>query len=202
MSEPELTEKQRRVLDAAIDVFSERGFSAASTSEIAKRAGVAAGTVFRFYRTKKDLLIGVVGPLFRRFVAPQFVASVRELFEADYQDLDSFLRAVITDRMEFVRKHRRAVRIALQETPLHPELRTLWNESVMTELEPLTLETVARLQEQGLIRPLRRGVVARTILSGMAGFLMYRFLVLPDANWDEEAEVEALVDVLSRGLRP
>ncbi len=202
MTEPELTEKQRRVLDAATDVFGERGFSAASTSEIAKRAGVAAGTVFRFYRTKKDLLIGVVAPLFRRFVAPQFVASVRELFEADYDDLESFLRTVITDRMEFVRKHRRAVRIALQETPLHPELRTLWNESVMTELEPLTLQTVARLQEQGLIRPMRRGVVARVILSSMAGFLFYRFLVLPEANWDEQAEVDALVDVLAQGLKP
>ena len=43
-AEPGYTDKQAKVLQAAMAVFAERGFSAASTSEIAKEAGVAAGT--------------------------------------------------------------------------------------------------------------------------------------------------------------
>ncbi len=194
------TEKQERVLQAAMAVFADRGFSAASTSEIAKEAGVAAGTVFRFYRTKKDLLLGVVTPVFRRFVAPQFVAAVRGLLEDDYEDLAAFLRVLLSDRMQFVRRHRLAVRIALQETPLHPELRQLWQELVVDELEPLALETVVRLQAQGLVRPVPPGVAARTVLSVLAGFLVYRFFVLPEADWNDQAEIEALIDVLVGGL--
>ena len=199
-AEPGYTEKQAKVLQAAMSVFADRGFSAASTSEIAKEAGVAAGTVFRFYRTKKDLLLGVVTPVFRHFVAPQFVGAVKELLEDEYDDLSAFLRVLLSDRMQFVRRHRLAVRIALQETPLHPELRALWQEMVVDELEPLALETVRRLQQQGLVRAVPAGVAARTVLSVLAGFLVYRFFVLPTADWNDEAEVEALIDVLVGGL--
>jgi AcrR family transcriptional regulator len=199
-AEPGYTEKQAKVLEAAMAVFADRGFSAASTSEIAKAAGVASGTVFRFYRTKKDLLLGVVTPVFRHFVAPQFVAAVRGLLEDDYEDLSAFLRVLLTDRMQFVRRHRLAVRIALQETPLHPELRALWQETVVDELEPLALDAVHRLQEAGLVRGVDPGVAARTVLSVLAGFLVYRFFVLPEADWNDEAEIEALIDVLVGGL--
>ena len=128
-TEGAVPEKQRRVLEAALEVFSEQGYGATSTSEIAKRAGVAAGTVFRFYRTKKDLLVGVVAPLFRRFVAPSLVREFGTVLEADYSSLEDFARAVVADRLDFVKKHRRLVRVALQETPLHPELRSLWPSS-------------------------------------------------------------------------
>ncbi|GLZ80913.1 TetR family transcriptional regulator [Actinorhabdospora filicis] len=48
-----------RILDAAVGVFAERGASA-STEEVAARAGVAIGTVFRHFPTKPDLLKAVV----------------------------------------------------------------------------------------------------------------------------------------------
>src|SRR5262245_5198442 len=46
---------QRRILAAAEDVFAERG-PQASTEEVARRAGVAIGTVFRHFPTKAELL--------------------------------------------------------------------------------------------------------------------------------------------------
>src|SRR3982074_1256888 len=48
-----------RILDAAEVVFSEKGASA-STEEVASRAGVAIGTVFRHFPTKKDLLRAIM----------------------------------------------------------------------------------------------------------------------------------------------
>ncbi len=56
LSSLNLPEKEQRILEAAIAVFSEKGFSAATTSEIAKNAGVAEGTIFRYFKTKKDIL--------------------------------------------------------------------------------------------------------------------------------------------------
>jgi AcrR family transcriptional regulator len=202
LSDKPITEKQRRVLDAAMDVFAEQGYSATSTSEIAKRAGVAAGTVFRFYRTKKELLIGVVAPLFRRFVAPSLVKEFGDLLGADYEDLEAFLRTVVEDRLEFVRRHRRVVRIALQETPLHPELRTLWNDSVIHQLKPLVLAAVERFQERDLIIDLPPETVARTVSSLFAGYAVQRFFVERERDWDDAAEVDAMVLLLSRALAP
>src|SRR2546430_14366674 len=49
-------------MEAAAEVFAERGFEGATTAEIAQRAGVAEGTIFKRFRTKRDLLLAVVGP--------------------------------------------------------------------------------------------------------------------------------------------
>jgi AcrR family transcriptional regulator len=54
-----------RILDAAEEVFSTKGASA-STEEVARRAGVAIGTVFRHFPTKDDLLRAVMKELLRR----------------------------------------------------------------------------------------------------------------------------------------
>ncbi len=45
-----------RILEAAVDMFGEKGYASTSTSEIAKRAGVAEGTIFRYYKTKKRFI--------------------------------------------------------------------------------------------------------------------------------------------------
>jgi AcrR family transcriptional regulator len=50
---------RKRLLDAAAEVFAERGLEA-STAEIARRAGVGQGTVFRRFPTKDDLVAAIV----------------------------------------------------------------------------------------------------------------------------------------------
>jgi AcrR family transcriptional regulator len=50
-------EKRARILNAAREIFAEKGFAAATTQEIAERAGVAAGTLFLYAATKEELLI-------------------------------------------------------------------------------------------------------------------------------------------------
>jgi AcrR family transcriptional regulator len=51
--ETPLPGSQQRILDAAVEAFAEQGYSGTATSEIARRAGVAEGTIFRYYPTKK-----------------------------------------------------------------------------------------------------------------------------------------------------
>jgi len=50
------TEKQNDILDAALQIISERGFHDSPISAIAKQAGVGAGTIYRYYETKDDLI--------------------------------------------------------------------------------------------------------------------------------------------------
>ncbi|MEW9530840.1 TetR/AcrR family transcriptional regulator [Microbispora sp. NPDC049125] len=66
MPEPTLRADARRnrarILAAAVEVFDEHGTSA-STEEVARRAGVAIGTVFRHFPTKADLLTAIMKDL-------------------------------------------------------------------------------------------------------------------------------------------
>jgi AcrR family transcriptional regulator len=54
-----------RILAAADEVFAEHG-AAASTEEVARRAGVAVGTVFRHFPAKQDLLVAIMKALLER----------------------------------------------------------------------------------------------------------------------------------------
>lgn len=54
-----MRQKRDRIFAAAAELLRERGFSAVTTQEIAERAGVAAGTVFRYAASKSELLLMV-----------------------------------------------------------------------------------------------------------------------------------------------
>nr|WP_323374015.1 helix-turn-helix domain-containing protein [Plantactinospora alkalitolerans] len=72
-----------RILDAAEAVFAEAG-PRASTEEVARRAGVAIGTVFRHFPTKDDLLAAIMKRLLAQLVE-----------EAERLDLFAFFRHVV-----------------------------------------------------------------------------------------------------------
>jgi TetR/AcrR family fatty acid metabolism transcriptional regulator len=51
--------KRDAILRAAIDVFADRGFFNAQVADVARAAGVAAGTVYLYFRSKDDLLVSI-----------------------------------------------------------------------------------------------------------------------------------------------
>lgn len=61
MSEPRhhTADKRVRITDAAVEVFAEKGFHQARISDIAKKAGVADGTIYLYFKNKEDLLLSV-----------------------------------------------------------------------------------------------------------------------------------------------
>jgi AcrR family transcriptional regulator len=69
---------RERIVDAAVEVFAERGLDA-STAEIAARAGVGEATLFRRFPTKDDLITAIIGVQF---------AESAELAESCLEDDD------------------------------------------------------------------------------------------------------------------
>lgn len=76
-------EKKQRILDAALDLFSEQGFNKTTAKEIAARAGVATGSFYRYYKDKKavfmsccrkseDFILGGINEFMARFLAENY----------------------------------------------------------------------------------------------------------------------------------
>src|SRR4051812_38434870 len=63
------SEKREAILRAAIDVFAERGFFNAQVADVARVAGVAAGTVYLYFRGKDDLLVSIFERTMREALA-------------------------------------------------------------------------------------------------------------------------------------
>src|SRR5512146_3333589 len=56
---PAKADKRDAILRAAIDVFADRGFFNAQVADVARAAGVAAGTVYLYFKSKDDLLVSI-----------------------------------------------------------------------------------------------------------------------------------------------
>ncbi len=59
-AEGDMPPGKKKTLEAAIILFGKKGYNGTSTLEIAKAAGVSQATVFKYFRTKEDLLISNV----------------------------------------------------------------------------------------------------------------------------------------------
>ncbi|PGC31277.1 TetR family transcriptional regulator [Bacillus pseudomycoides] len=196
-------ERQMRILEAAVDMFGEKGYASTSTSEIAKRAGVAEGTIFRYYKTKKDLLLAVVMPTLTKFAAPFFVqAFAKEVLENTYKSYEEFLRVAIRNRFEFAKKHFPMLKILMQEVPFQPELKNKIQQLVEKELFSRFKKLIVHFQEQGQIIEMPTPSVVRLTLSAIMGLILTRFLLLPEEKWDDEVEIENTIQFILYGLTP
>src|SRR5579864_4899331 len=85
--------KRDALLRAAIDVFADRGFFNAQVADVARAAGVAAGTVYLYFRSKDDLLVSI--------------------FERSMRDGLAEGRAVVADLPDPLKRLRRLARLHL-----------------------------------------------------------------------------------------
>ena len=68
-------DKRKRILEAASRVFARRGYFTARVADIAKRAGVADGTIYLYFRSKEDILVS----LFEEVMSEHIVKGRQEI---------------------------------------------------------------------------------------------------------------------------
>lgn len=199
----ELTEKELKIIESAIEVFTEKGFSAATTSEIAKKAGVAEGTIFRYFKTKKDILRGVLIQTINLFSRNLVMAPVEKiLLKSDDKDLRTILKELLYDRMELMEKFFPMARIVLTEALYHEDIR----EAIYNNLISVALETFntfhKKMVEKGMIREDIDGeALFRTLIANMFIFVAQRKLFGDKfPNRDINEEIEKMLDVLLNGI--
>jgi AcrR family transcriptional regulator len=197
-AEGTMTEKKRRVIAAAIEAFSELGYAAATTSEIARRAGVAEATIFRHFESKKDMLLRIVRPLVATVLLPQLVANLDEIAHGQ-RDLAGVFRSFMRHRLDLAARYVLLWRILVQEVPLHPELRAIFREEIFVRLQTQVAHVLSRFVDSGQLRPVSVPRLARTGLSLVVGYFIARQLA-PNADWNDEEEIDFMVGVLVHGL--
>jgi AcrR family transcriptional regulator len=74
------------LLEAALEIFVERGYAAARLEDVAAKAGVSKGTLYLYYANKEELFKAVV----RRSIAP-LIAETRQIIEQSSEDSEALL---------------------------------------------------------------------------------------------------------------
>lgn len=195
-----VTEKQMKIISAAVEIFAQKGYAATSTSEIAQKAGVAEGTIFRHYKTKKDLLLSIVTPIMTQLVAPFALRDLHKVLDSPYNTYEEFLRAVMRNRIEFAKKNTPVLRVLLHEIPFHPELQAQFQEHVAAKIVDRMRSVVQRFQDAGQLVDMPSDTLMRVAASVVIGYALTRLFVLPNYDWDDEREIDMMVELLLHGM--
>ncbi len=193
-------ETQRRIVQAALDLFAEHGFTGATTDAIARRAGVTEKTLFRHFGTKKQLFAKTVYPCMLRMLEPLAFDSLRTVLQSEYPTLRELLQGVIADRVAFNRKHPEILKLLAQGLLLHPDFRDAFATFWKSKMLPANKEMLRRARSRGELRNLPDEAVLRSMISLTAGFALSRLLFEPKTKHEDEKEVAILVDILMDGI--
>jgi AcrR family transcriptional regulator len=91
---PKVDDKRRLILEAALQAFARRGYHGVTVPEVAEAAGVGAGTVYRYFDDKQDLVNHVFREAKGRLRAAVFDGFVLDLHEPREQFLELWKRLV------------------------------------------------------------------------------------------------------------
>lgn len=192
--------KEAAILNAATQLFGEKGFDGTRTAEIAAVAGVTQRTLFSYFPTKEKLYRRVMFPALLSVAMPRLLMDVGKLFGADGENVAEWDRRILTLRVGAAKRAAPQFRLVLAglmtDEGLRGKVIELWKQNVLAPL----LSTIRRYQKRGQLRAdLRPEVIARVILSLNLGYIISRSLLAPDAPWDDQAEIDATVDALLHG---
>lgn len=203
LPEDDLTKRQWQILEAALKVFSEKGFEGSRTSDIAKEANIAEGTIFRYYKTKKDLLMGLFIPMIVKFFRPMMLKSVeRFMANDDNKPIEEVLKDIFMDRLELIRKNAPLVKTIFMEAAYRPEIMDAIRNQMMPKFIPVIDKFFKSNMDNGNLREMEPRVLTRTVMSMLAGYVLLttNFPNMFSAE-DDEKEAEKIVDILLRGIK-
>lgn len=186
-----------QILDAAAQVFAEKGFHRATTREIASTAGISEGTIYNYFDNKESLLIGIMVRL------AQVESMNEELVEALQGDVREFFVTMFSQRSNRIQQGQEMLKAILPEVMVNPELREPFYEQFVLQIGTLLEQYIQTRIELGHVRPVDAALAARAIQGMFVGMLILR--ILGDkpllAGWDDVPEVLAtmIFDGLSLG---
>ena len=188
--------RREEILRAAAELFADKGYQRASVKEIAERAGIAPGTIYLYFDSKGDLLLGL---MVRLAELETLGEEVRQALQGDARD---FLTTMFRDRMGRAVESEEMLRAVLPQMLVQPALREQFRRQFVAPVIELMEQYVTTQIDQDDIQPVNVPLTVRAVQSMFIGLLLLR--ILGDeklhARWEEMPEVVATL--LFEGLSP
>lgn len=186
------------ILAAALEEFAEKGYAASRLDDVARRAGVAKGTIYLYYAGKEDLFEAVV----RRAVSPEF-DRVEQLALTFPGSVEAFLRGPFLMLQHYLLRSdaRRLVRVFMVEGPLFPELTAFYYREVASRGIAMMRAMISRGVERGEFRETALTELPQPLIAGAVMALMWESLFGHLAPLDTDRFLETHIDLLLDGLK-
>jgi AcrR family transcriptional regulator len=186
------------IVDAALALFAERGFSATKLEEVAARAGIGKGTIYLYFPTKEDLFRAVV----RQGLVPNLEAA-EAMIAAHTGSAADVLRVIARHFLRLIESDLMAIpKLVITESGNFPAIAEFYAEVVVKRGVRMVGGVIARGMERGEFRQVD---LQSTVPLFVAPFLMmalWRHSLgrHTDIGFEPRRVIEAHLDVLLRGL--
>jgi AcrR family transcriptional regulator len=193
------TEKRReQILNAALEVFTGKGFSAATIPEIAKAAGVAAGTIYLYYPSKRELFVAIIKNF---IITPPLLNLIDSIPKGD---MDSIFKSVLKERFNLI-KNPGFSRIPslIGEVMRDPELKALWLKDFLHPFLERVQMGCMMMAADNKIRKVNPAVAIRVIAGMIIGILLLRTVegeTSPLTHIEEDKIADDITNILLHGL--
>lgn len=188
-------ETKTRILKSAEQLFAQHGYEATTTRELAQAAGIAEGTLFRYFPTKKAILTDVV--------TLGWVELLTDLL-TELSQMQNYqgIHQVLHHRMLNLHKNWPRLKVCFVETQAHPELQAKIQTDVIDKMTDVAETFFATAIERGIYRPMNPKILAHVFLGmfAIAGFSQSSLLE-PGASMQSLQEMsEGLADIFLHGV--
>lgn len=189
--------RREQLLEAALALFSERGYRGTSVRDITRRAGVTEAVLYHYFANKVDLWTAVLAT----YAPFSRVADI--LAEMDAAPVEEALRVLGYELLRLLRAQDKLMLALISEAPAEPDVARVLDGFLRGVADELGRFLAVR-QERGEITP---DIDTLAAARAVQGALLVRFLLTslapppPDEALDR-AMIDALVATLVYGLAP
>jgi AcrR family transcriptional regulator len=189
------------LLDAALDVFFEKGFAAARLEDIAARAGVSKGTVYLYFNSKDDVFDALI-----RAIPVANVEQVRALAGDPTIPADELLGRVLRFIGTLIRDPRmiKFPRLIVGEAANFPKLAETYKREVISRGAAILTRIIERGIEEGRLRKVDPQHAAYAAIAPLLFTAIWRttFEQFDATPLDANAFIEQHIETFLRGLKP
>ena len=191
--------RPEEILQAALEVFTDRGFAATKLEDIARRAGVTKGTIYLYYENKEALFKALVRetivPVIAKgeALAHSFTGTARDLFE---QLVREYFRLVGDTPLSGI------PRLMIAEAGNFPELARFYYEEVVTRGHRLMAGVLERGMKAGEFRRVDVPVATKLAMAPLMHAVVARkaFAACMPEGFDVAKYLDTHIDLYLHGI--
>lgn len=187
------------VLDAALELFMEKGFAATRVDDIARRAGLSKGAVYLYFPSKEAVLEGLV----RRAIIPIADSALEALahYEGDPRIIISMVIKMVGHRFSDPRIVA-IPKVVFREVLGFPHLAEMYRTEVLDKVLPVVSGLIRRGVEQGYLRQVDPDLTLRSIIGPLMLHLLLAevFRITPEGGLHFDRMVDNHLSILFDGL--
>lgn len=192
----ERAEKHEKILEAAIDVFAEKGFHHARISDIARKAGVADGTIYLYFRNKDDVLLHI----FEEKMG-MLTAGLRDALEGVTDPLER-IRVFARYHFRQVETHRALAEVLQIELRLSNKFLKEYRPEKLWEYLNIFASIVREGQERDQIPGSVDPFVAMWAFFGALDEIAMQWVLARRHRISLDAAADQVADIFIRGMSP